>query len=435
MCGGIICPCYCYLLCFFIVWNVSTYDLRKQGVVVKNICSKGVSWEGFITKPTQYLAYVESQLKDLDASEGSQLFALLMDSDTLFSGVTSVATLWALYDCVLQGGRPNVVVAAETSCWVGQFCTPENITKYYSGFAEAPSYSPFMNAGVLMGPMHELAAMMAYVVGHHRRYHLHSPHLQNAFIFEDQFAITDYCLQVNPDACTIDYHQQLAASYALNFQSSLQEPVPKKFTFVCRTLSNEISYNCPDVTWKVLSAGMYYVNKDTCAITRQWIADLKNSGVRDAFKTQLQSLAPTAAIYHGNGFGKKAFARGLARQSFECMLHSRLQMNFSTYYLHNTYETLYNMLPPQSKVAYGTIAPQTISMRRPELKSKMFYIYPLGQEYWWRWPTCPDNHLFTGYQQNSGKSVMFSKFCWSNCQLTLCVGFLHIVYRYRCCDR
>jgi len=35
-------------------------------------------------------------------------------------------------------------------------------------------------------------------------------------------------------------------------------------------------------------------------------------------------------------------------------------------------------------------------------KEVKFYIYPLGQEFWWRWPNCTSDSPFTNYAQNSG---------------------------------
>jgi hypothetical protein len=106
-------------VCMFVVWNVSLLDLEAEGVYSENVCY-GKPWTGFITKPTTYINYMKNHLDD-------NSYAILMDSDTMFSGVSSVAQLWNKYDCILKKSEPgnarrDVVMSTETSCWVGQYC-------------------------------------------------------------------------------------------------------------------------------------------------------------------------------------------------------------------------------------------------------------------------------------------------------------------------
>ena len=78
-------------------------------------------WSGFIVKPREYVQYMTKEYKKLQqesAGNGDRLHAILMDSDTLFSGISSVSQLWNKYDCIRQG--KDLVLATETSCWVGK---------------------------------------------------------------------------------------------------------------------------------------------------------------------------------------------------------------------------------------------------------------------------------------------------------------------------
>ena len=103
-----------------------------------------------------------------------------------------------------------------------------------------------------------------------------------------------------------------------------------KFTFVCRTRAGEMSYNCPDVTYRVIQAGFYHLKPQTCQIVRQWSSTQPR--FQQLYREQMLTFAPTPLIYHGNGFAKKMFMRGLGRDSFECMLRQRLNLTAKEYY-------------------------------------------------------------------------------------------------------
>ena len=281
------------------MWNISSFDMRQEGIVVKNICSKGVTWNDFFTKLEEYLKYVKDQIHvhETDGRSNS-IYAVLMDSDTLFSGAASVSKLWIPYDCITLM-KPQIVVATETSCWIGRFCTPENITEYYPAFKTAPSYSPFINSGVIMGPMKQLATMLSYIIDNKSKYFMFAPH-KNVWLHDDQFALTDYCLKVNPAVCAIDYHQQLSATYALTLRADHKQRVDEKWTFVCRMSNDELSYHCPDVTYSIVASGAYSLSHDSCAISRQWNPELNSiTRVRNRYRTELDTLAPMPPIYHG----------------------------------------------------------------------------------------------------------------------------------------
>jgi len=317
-------------------------DLASEGVHTENVCY-GKPWAGFITKPSTYINY----MKELNGPENH---AILMDSDTMFSGITTAAQIWNRYDCILkkqlaENSHREIVMSTETSCWVGQYCTEENITKYYSPelMANVPSYSPFANSGMIMGSVRALREMLSYVVAHHRDYFLFKPHQNNRYLFDDQFAYADYCHSVRPELCALDYHQSLAASISMTWEDVLpQDQSASTWPFVCRVLgSDKISHHCPDVTFKVARAGYMTVDPDTCAIVREWQPhNSKTLPENFLYKAQLQSLDPRPAIYHGNGAGKNVILnkkKGLGYQSFECVLAKRLNMTGAEYLMFETF--------------------------------------------------------------------------------------------------
>lgn len=326
---------------------MSLTDLEREGVYTKNVCY-GKPWTGFITKPTTYINYMKEHRDD-------NSYAILMDSDTMFSGISTVAQIWNKYDCILKKYLPEnrhreIVMSTETSCWVGQYCTPENITKYYNAsvMAKTPSYSPFANSGMIMGSMNALTTMLNYVVEHSENYFLFKPHQNHRYLFDDQFAYADYCHSVEPSVCKLDYHQSLAASISMTWDDappSASGINPNSWPFVCRVLgSDQVSYNCPDVTFKVARAGYMTLDPVTCGIVREWKPhNSENLYPNFVFKEQLQTLDPRPAIYHGNGAGKNVILnkkKGLGFQSFECMLKKHMNITGNEYLMYERFVQL-----------------------------------------------------------------------------------------------
>jgi hypothetical protein len=252
----------------------------------------------------------------------ANVFAILMDSDTLFSNALSAQQIFDRYDCAIEAydavqgtvaGSRSLLMSTETSCWIGQYCTPANISHWYS--TTVPSAAPFANSGVMMGRMTELTAMLEHVIAHQDDYFLIAPHRQNRVLFDDQFAYADYCLRVMPRLCALDYHQQLSASFALTLQDTLQPTSSNNnWPFVCKTLSGAISYNCPDSTRMLFHKGYFMLDAKSCGIERRWQAGMR-------FETQLGTLCPTPLIYHGNGAGKHTMM-ALGGGTMRCILES-----------------------------------------------------------------------------------------------------------------
>eukprot|EP01034_Spumella_vulgaris_P036653 gene36653-45214_t len=43
------------------------------------------------------------------------------------------------------------------SCWVGRYCTSEDLTRWYNNTKSTPSYSSYLNSGVIMGDLRTVA--------------------------------------------------------------------------------------------------------------------------------------------------------------------------------------------------------------------------------------------------------------------------------------
>lgn len=74
------------------------------------------AWNGFITKPTLYLAHMRKLINDIPPEKLKDSYAILMDSDTMWA-TNAVATIWDKYDCAR--GDKDLVISSEMSCWIG----------------------------------------------------------------------------------------------------------------------------------------------------------------------------------------------------------------------------------------------------------------------------------------------------------------------------
>lgn len=151
------------------VWNITGFSLRQQGVHMINVC-KGKNWgqHGFLTKPLLYHDYIMNKLP-LKSPRGGSVHIILMDSDTFWSSV-SISDVWFKYDCAREG--KNLLISTEMACWIGRYCTSDDITRWYndSNIAKSPSHSPFLNSGVIMGLASSVAKMLEFVVTNNQSY-------------------------------------------------------------------------------------------------------------------------------------------------------------------------------------------------------------------------------------------------------------------------
>lgn len=189
------------------IWNVTGGYLRERGIHMKNVC-KGENWGkyGFLTKPLIYLDYIKS-LMQLPNPHLNHI--ILMDSDTFWS-VQSPQKMWNKYDCARNG--KNVVISTEMSCWVGRYCQKPDLDRWYSSLTNVPSYSPFVNSGVVMGQINSVAKMLEYVIVNNQSYF--TTYVKHKF--DDQYAIADYGINVAPNEVALDYRQQISASASIH---------------------------------------------------------------------------------------------------------------------------------------------------------------------------------------------------------------------------
>lgn len=296
------------------VWNVTSTAIRNdKNVYMKNICS-GKSWRvhGYLTKPLLYLNYLKSLPLKSNTTSG-YVHAILMDSDTFWAN-NSVSALWNRYDCAR--GDKHIVLSTEMACWVGRYCTQEDLDKWYSKSAETPSYSPFANSGVIMGAISNLKDMLEYVVVNNQSYYI--TYIKNKF--DDQYAIADYAIRVAPQEVALDYHQQLSATFILHAEGSEPEDV---WPFRCKTQRGNISLNCPNWTPLLNKLGHFKMDEDTCYVHRQVWKDIPMS-------VELATLATHPIIWHGNGAGKH-LGIGHGYNSYKCLLHKMYNLTIEEY--------------------------------------------------------------------------------------------------------
>ena len=286
-------------------WNMTGQELRSEGVSMTNLCS-GKQWgtHGFLTKPLIYLEFVKT-LAQLSSVE-SPIYVILMDSDT-FWAVNSVTAIWNKFDCAR--GSKEIVLATEMSCWVGRYCTSEDLSKWYSQIELTPSFSPFVNSGVVMGSVLKVQKMLDYVVKHNASYYISTLKKSK---FDDQLAIADYALKIAPEDVALDYSQQLLASFSIH-ASSFKPDIG--WPFVCKTISGKLDTSCPNWTMTLSKSGYFKLNSTSCTLERHLSDEMP-------LKQELETLASDPIIWHGNGAGKRHFMQ-FGRNAFNCLLAQR----------------------------------------------------------------------------------------------------------------
>lgn len=265
------------------IWNITGKSLREDGLYMKNVC-KGENWGrlGFLTKPLLYLNFIKPYLTRPDAAK---THVILMDSDT-FWAAEKIKDLWRNYDCAR--GNKHLVVSTEMSCWVGRYCGQEDLDRWYSNPKAIPSYSPFVNSGVLMGRVDKVAEMLDFVVRNNQSYYTT---YGKKYKFDDQLAIADYALKVAPVDAAVDYHQLISASCSIHAPG---DPPDEGWPFLCKNRNGTFSFSCHIYNNLLRRQGHFKVEKDTCQLHRSI-----HQGM--ALQEELESLSLTPMIWHGNG--------------------------------------------------------------------------------------------------------------------------------------
>jgi len=293
-------------------WNASGHPLRQRsGVSMRNVCA-GRNWGalgGFLTKPLLYLDFIKSLPQT--SPSGGTVHVILMDSDTFWAS-DDVSAIWNKYDCAR--GDKHLVLSTEMSCWVGRYCTQEDLHRWYNSTPSTPSYSPYANSGIVMGLASTVQRMLEYVLAHNKSYYI--TYFKNKF--DDQYAYADYAINVRSNEVALDYHQQLLASFSIHAPG---EPHEDGWPFVCKSLDLRWSNNhqhcpsCPNWTVLLHRHGHFFVNESTCQVRRKMWPSMP-------LQVELSSLAPDPVIWHGNGVGKRSYYH-FGHGTFLCHLNKR----------------------------------------------------------------------------------------------------------------
>ena len=294
--------------------NITLNPLVLDGASFVNSCS-GRRWIEFLTKPTAYLAYINELLSDTAYPDKSQIYVILIDSDVFWS-IDSLRTIWHKYDCAR--GVKDIVVSTEMSCWVGQFCNQSVIDHFYPNLSSTPSYSPFVNSGVIMGSAMKVKKMLEYMLDHKSSYK--TVRFKRPIIFDDQLALTDYAMRVAPNEVSLDYHQHIASTFSIHTASI---PPLVNMPFACKNTTGQIDFSCNICTKKFLRDGHFYMNKDTCTVTRRFTKTMP-------YLTEISTLAADPAIWHGNGAGKRIYT-SYSQSVYECHIKRLYNMSVAQY--------------------------------------------------------------------------------------------------------
>ena len=289
-------------LSFTKLWNITGQNLRDQGASMVNVCYNYVEYgkHGTLTKPLLFNDYIKKNL--LQKPHSDLYYVILMDSDTYWS-IDSLQRLWNLYDCARN--NKNVVISSEMNCWIGRYCSEEDVQKWFPDLPYIPSYSPFLNSGIVMGKAYDVSFMLDYVINNNQSYYVQAKYKQK---FDDQLAIADYALYKARENVSLDYYQLLAGNFAIH------APQINKY-FVCKSLNGTLSSNCGDYTLMMSRKGYLYVNSTTCALQRKIYPTLP-------FYEYLTNLSVTPALWHGNGVGKPIW-KHFGVQIYDCFLKKR----------------------------------------------------------------------------------------------------------------
>lgn len=256
--------------------NITGSELRKQGLSMVNVC-KGLNWgaHGFLTKPILYDKYINTLPLD------SNTYVILMDSDTFWSA-TSIQQIWSAFDCARN--NRNIIVSTEMSCWVGRYCTPDDIKRWYSKIY-AESYSPFLNSGVIMGLASSVSQMLNFVITNNQSYFI--TYVKHKF--DDQYAIADYAINIAPDQVQLDYHQQLAASCSVHTVGDVED---FGWPFVCKHRNGTLYPSCYDFTAKLTRSSHFRIDEQTCLAHRHLTKTTPEL-------IELETLSLNPIIWHG----------------------------------------------------------------------------------------------------------------------------------------
>lgn len=284
------------------VYNTTSRILVKNAAAsgnleIINVCAN-LNWRklGFLTKPLNYLGFAKKILQKQSSAREDSLI-IFSDSDVFWS-VDRVDDILQKYDCIR--GNTNIVMATESTCWVGRYCTKEDMDTYYSN-KKAPGYSAFVNSGLVMGSPAALVEMFSDIV----RYNTSAliPKWKGVLKYDDQMAFVQH-YHKNQDKITLDYHQNLFGSIVTSHKSTRVHTIP----FVC-IIQNAASpfdvydYNCDEQSNRAVRMGVQKLDPKTCKYSRFPNAVKSDPHMYEVYRT----LSSNPVMWHGNGAGKRTF--------------------------------------------------------------------------------------------------------------------------------
>jgi hypothetical protein len=281
---------------------------------MENVCY-GKSWFPlrYLTKPLLYLEY----LKRLD----DDAYVILMDSDT-FWAARDIKSIWEKFDCAR--GEKEILLSTEMSCWIGRYCNEDDLNLWYREKAsKSPSYSPFVNSGVLMGKVSAAKKLLVYVTEHKDDYQI--TRSKKVKIFDDQYAIADYAVRIAPDDVALDYHQQLLASFAIHAPIRASSGWP----FACRSRKGHIETGCGDFSVNLLRHNHWKIDRHDCLAYRH-----VRPGI--PLEEEMRTLATDPVIWHGNGVGKRIYIP-FADKVTKCNLRRNLNISSLAEYTYDRF--------------------------------------------------------------------------------------------------
>lgn len=296
------------------VWKLSGSALSSsKSVIEMKILGENVNWKEFefLTKPMYYLDFVKNAISNELKSGRDPLnsYCVLVDSDTFWS-LSDPAVLWHRFDCARN--NKQIVVSSESNCWIGRYCTKEDVSYLYSDI-KVKGYNMFINSGAIMGRLEEISLMLSNVTTSQHLYHIFNGKKTK---FDDQYAIALYAKD-NRNVVEIDYHQVLFGNYPLIRGS--EEGAEKHNPFVCKndsSVDSPVVDTCRNYVHQIAQYSVYKFDYETCRVTRHTDKIPQHSLLRDVVAT----VSSDPCLWHGNGFGKQIYISHL-KDLITCLPH------------------------------------------------------------------------------------------------------------------
>lgn len=265
-----------------------------------------VNWDSksslkFLTKPLAYLTEINEIIKNnkLNNEDINDSYGLLVDSDILWSNYT-LMEIWNKYEST-RNNKP-IVVSSELNCWIGKFCSKEDIQHVYFSKTET-GYSSFINSGAIIGTISSLQHMLQNLTTDYKLYFLKT---DKGYVYDDQYAFSLYARD-NPHLVTVDSHQVLFGT----FQIYDPQPIPLlESGYVCKVdeSPSNFSYGSKELTGLALKTGSIAFNHKTCQIER-FPHKLEHIQQAKSIYHIMSTLSNQPLLWHGNGGGKKTYSR------------------------------------------------------------------------------------------------------------------------------